>query len=339
MVTLKEAFDLYLEDLRARQLSASTIETAVLRIGRLVDFLAPITAAAVDTADVTAFFEHLEGLGLANGTLAGYKSSQRAFWNWAIAAGLVESSPARVLAQRRFNYSFRPVNHQPADKDDFQAVVDSLMAFAAHREYEPRDIRDALAVSLTMDSSVRRAEVWNLRRADMERALRRGRPVGEGRLVYMAAVPGKTETAIVRFYDETAKLAWLWLDAMPVVARGPQAGETAVWLFCSLRTGKRLAKDYMGSAFIRVCKFAGVPTFRYQAVRKRTIMDSIALSGDQKVGQVLAGHKDARTTAEYYNLLQQEEVNALAGKLATARRGRPDAAGESLARELFDFDE
>lgn len=329
-ISVSEALNLYLAELQERQCSQSHLATVAFRLGRFVSDRPGAAVSTVSGADIEAHFLALSGRGLANGTLAGYKSSQRAFWRWVVAQGWVGENPARVLNQRKYNYSFRPVSHQPADRDAFQAVMDVLLPFATRKGRAVRDVRDALIVSLAADSGVRRGELWNLRRADVERALRRGRPVGEGRRVYVTAVTGKTSTVLVRFFDESAKLAWLWLDAMP-------AG--AVWLFCSTRTGERLHKDYLGSAFKRLCAYAGVPVFLFQAVRKRTVVDAIALSGDAKVGQLLAGHTDARTTAEYYNLLQQEQVNAAAAQLATARRGRPEAAGESLARELFKQDD
>lgn len=327
-INLSEALQLYLAHLQERQGSESHLNTVSFRIGRFVKGRETVLVSAVSADDVAGHFGDLAGRGLANGTLAGYKATHRAFWKWVVFKNWAEDSPARVLNQRQYNYSFRPVSHQPADRDDFQAVVDAIPLFAARQHYAPVDVRDALAVSLAVDSGVRRGELWKLRRADIERALSRGRPVGEGRTVYVTAVTGKTDSVIVRFFDETAKLAWLWLDRMP---------KGAAWLFCSTRTGEQLYLDYMGSAFKRLCAYAGVPVFRFQAVRKRVVVDAIALSGDQKVGQLLAGHTDARTTAEYYNLLQQEQVNTAAAALATARRGKPDRAGEDLAKELFGF--
>lgn len=323
---LIDAFETYLETLRERQLSQVHIETVTLRFSRFIEGREGVFVSDVKPEAIEAHFRELAGRGLANGTLAGYKATQRAFWRWAAAQGWIESNPSDVLNQRKFNYEFKPVNHQPADRDDFQAVVDALMPFAAHRKFSARDVRDALAVSIAIDSSVRRGEIWNLRRRDVERALKRGRPIGDGRQVYVTRVTGKTTSVLVRFFDESAHLGRLWLERMP---------DGAAWLFCSLRTGKQLHVDYMGSCFKRICRFAGVPVFRYQAVRKRTVMDAIALSGDPKVGQLLAGHKDSRTTGEYYNLLQEEQVNAAAAALATARRGRPKADGDDLARAFF----
>lgn len=323
---LHQAIDAYVRHL----VDAGSSQTHIVSVrSRLSRFALGREGVSVDTitpADVHNHFIELQTAGLAVGTLAGYKASQRAFWNWLAARGAIEVNPADALRRREHAYSAMPVNHQPADRADFQTVVSAIMPFAAHRGYTARDVRDALAVSLTVDSSARMGEIWKLRRADMERALAHGRPLAELRTVYRAAVAGKTGTVAVRFFDESAELARRWLQLMP---------GNAAFLFCSLRDGRRLRRDYMGQAFKEICGYAGVPTFRYQAVRKRIVMDAIALSGDQKIGQLLAGHKDSRTTATYYNLVQQESVDIAAANLATQRRGLPHVNGDDLALSLF----
>lgn len=324
-ITLNDAFSLYMRRLEDAGSSQSHIVSVRGRLGRFIASRGALPLANVTASQIHTHFLSLANDGLAVGTLAGHKSTHRAFWNWCQAEGYITHNPADVLRRQEHDYTAIPVTRQPADRDDFQRVVAGILQFAAHRNYEPRDVRDALAVSLAVDSSSRRGEIWKLRRADMERALQRGRPLGE-RAVYRIAVAGKTGTVIVRFFDESAELARRWLLLMPA---------NAAFLFCSLRDGRRLRSDYMGSAFNRLCEFAGVPVFRYQAVRKRVVMDAIVSSGDQKVGQLLAGHKDARTTAVYYNLVQEEFVDAAAANLATQRRGLPHADGDDLAAQLF----
>lgn len=318
---LSEAVDAYMGHL----VGASHTHQASVgsRLSRFLTGREGALLSDVTSEDIAGHFEGLAAAGLAMGTLAGHKSTMRAFFRWLVGQGILESDPAAILTGARFRYSYQPVNHQPADPEHFRRLVQALPGFAAAGSR--RNVRDALIVSLTVDSSARRGEIWALRRADMERALARPTPAGENRHVYRAIVNGKTGPTVLRFFDESAALAHRWLALMP----------HGVWLFCSLRTGKRLRRDYMNQAFARACAFAGVPTFNFQAVRKRVVVDAIALAGDPKVGQLLAGHKDPRTTTTYYNLVQEEKVAQIAGRLATERRGRPSADGGDLADELF----
>lgn len=322
---LNKAFECYVAYLEDRQLSSAHCQTVVWRIGRFCDLCGDWELKDIGSEEIGRYFDGLRRDGLAMATCAGHKSTHRAFWSWCVAKGWVDGNPTDVLLSNAHNYTYRPVSSRPAPRDDFQAVMDSLEAFARHRDYHPRDVRDAALISLAADSAKRRKELWNLRRRDVEKALAHGEWVSGGRLVYRAASSGKTGQATVIFFEETAVLLADWLGLMPAGAR---------WLWVNLRTGRRLALDSMALACIRICKFVGVPTFRFQAIRKRSVTDIIAKTGDWKVGQLLAGHKDERTTQLHYNDVEQDRVEAMAALLADQRHGRHDG-GEDLVGGFF----
>lgn len=167
-MNLNDSLTLYLCRLENAGSSQSHLDSVRLRLGKFVRGREQVPVSAITGADIHTHFLRLADSGLAVATLAGHKSTHRAFWNWLRDTGHVATSPADVLRRQEHDYRAIPVNHQPADRDDFQAVVAAIPQFAANNHYSPRDVRDALAVSLSVDSSARRgksgkfaAPIWN----------------------------------------------------------------------------------------------------------------------------------------------------------------------------------
>ncbi len=317
--TLSAAIDAYLSELERRGCSGAHLRTVRSRLGQYARGRAGLSLIAAQN-DLSDFFAEMRERGLASGTLAGHKSTHLAFWRWAADRRYCSLDGSNVLRGRDNRYSFRPVHSRAADPADFAAVVSSLGAFAAHRGYQPRDLRDAALVSLIADSACRRGEAWNLRRAAVVAALDRPKTVGH-RHVHRADSQGKTDRVEIRFFDETAELLRRWLTHVP-----PRLG----YVFLSLQTGKRIRIDALQIGLYRVCEFAGVRPFGFHAIRKRLVTDAIAASGDPKVGQLLAGHTSERTTLAYYDDIAQTEVDATVALLADRYRG-----GDGLARAFF----
>lgn len=321
-MTIDDAVKQYMAHLEEAQSSRTHLATVRRRLGRFAAGREGIALNAVTQQMIDEHFDELRAAGLAVGTLAGYQSTQRAFWNWCVSEGLARANPSDVLRARRHAYSFEPVNSRAVPAADFVAAVRAVPDFVAARDYADRDVRDAALFWLAVDSAARRGELRNLRRKDVIRALRHGEQLPNGTTVFRARSVGKTGASTVRFFEDTSWLLSLWLDRMP----------DAAWVFVSLRTGKRLRADAMHLGLHRICEFAGVPPFRFHAIRKRVVTDAIEQSGDMKVGQLLAGHKDQRTTQTYYNDVQEDRVAEAAAALAAARRNKK---GDGLTDAFF----
>lgn len=319
---LEDALSQYLNHFPP-ETSESHLKSVQSRIGRFVRD-SDLAVESITGDVIAAHFDRLKAAGLLDGTLAGHKSTHRAFWRWCLARGLVDSDPSAVLKSKKYAYSYRPVRSRSAPRNDFQRVIDALPAFTAKRGGHLQDLRDALIVSLTIDSTARRDSIRDIRCEAMRQALRRGEPVGDGRTVYRVSARSKTGSVVVRFFDESAAVARDYLEKLP---------RTAVFICANLGTLEQLHQDSMSRSFARVCKFAGVPVFRFQATRKRNVTDAIRAVGDQQAGQRLAGHKSIATTQLHYNEVEEEDTAVLAGWLATQRRGRPP--GDNLASEFF----
>lgn len=327
---LKDAVITYSRYLKKKEFSESHITSVNGRLNRFVKTMAEdAEIAAVQKTDISRHFSAMKQSGLADGTLAGHKSTNRAFWKYAKKKGWVKKNPSKILVgNKRHRYSFKPVHSQAAHEADLISVLIALPAFASHRNYAPRDVRDALIVALVADSAGRRGDIWAISCRVAVRALNKPRRMKNGETVYTIVLQGddsKTGESKIRFFQKTADLLQMWLTLMPL---------NATHICCNLRTGKKLARENVSLSFIRACKFANVPVFRPQSVRKRVVTDIISKSGDQKAGQLIANHKSARTTQEYYNLLQDEKVDTIASSLANGRLKKHDDI-DKLATAFF----
>jgi integrase len=310
-VTLQAAYDLYIAALKEDQASAAHLKTVRYRLLRFIEERADQDVKSVTRAELGNYFSGLRQTR-ADGTMAGYTSTHRAFWRWCKKEGLVEKSPAKKLK----SYKYAPVKRTSAPVDDIQKVAAALPAFVAHRHNRPRDIRDALFVSLSLDCGARRGAMGQLRRADVERALERGRRAENGRMVYEVWINrGKTGAALLEFFDETAALFRQWFAVAPAGAEFVFVNEG----------GEPVHPCTLGLCFVRVCRFAGVPPFRAQAVRKRNVTDISRLTKNPEIAQRYAGHSSLETTLEHYKDKLEDEVREAAADLAARRRGDVDA--------------
>ena len=312
-ITVEEAVKRHILDLEGRGCSVAHVRTVRHRLGRFARGRESMGLRDAG-AELEAYFSELRESGLASGTLAGHKQTHLAFWRWCAGRRWVSARVADVLRSRANRFSFRPVRSRAANAADFVAVVNCLPAFAAHRVWNPRDVRDAAMVSLVAESPRRRGAV--------ELALERPEVTAGGRQVYHAESEGKTGPVSIRFYEESADLLRRWLELIPV---------NAGFVFVNLRTGNRLRADAIHLGLLRICEFAGVRPFRFHAIRKRVVTEVIAATGDAKIGQLLAGHASERTTQMYYNDVEQAVVDAAAGQLADRLRG----GGGGLAEAFF----
>ncbi|MCA9942860.1 MAG: site-specific integrase [Anaerolineales bacterium] len=313
---LQDALGAFLSLRADRHLSDKTIVTHGDRLGRFVfglpgDSLFPDRTdqplAAVTSHHIHDHFLALRSTGLASATLAGYKASHRTFWPFCQSSGWIEADPAAVLLDHKdHQYSYEPVNRPAIPRDDLLALVEALPGFVAANNYAFADVRDAAFISLTVDSAARRGELYNLQAPTVRRALQMGQ---DG--FYLVQSWGKTGVARIRFGRETASYLEMLFQQLPADSR---------WLWLSSRTYKRVRPETLSLNFTKVCIRLGLPVYRPHSVRKRTVTDIIEQTGDPKIGQLLANHKDPRTTAVWYNEVTEERVAREAAKLAQSRR-------------------
>ena len=332
MVTLNEALEQYLVTLREKNCSASHLATVRSRMrffveppqrkrGGAIRDRSAVLVKELTRADLGDYFAVLKRL-YAEGTLAGHASTHKAFWKWCKKRGFSKKN----LGKKIGSYSFDPVVREAAPLADVLIVAGQLFDFAGHRHDHPADIRDALFVSLCIDSAGRRGAILQLRWSDMEKALAKPRQAANGRIVYRVVVlRDKTKTKRLRFFSESAELFGMW----KAVAPGHSEADS---VFLSLTTGKRLAADSTSRAFMRLCEFAGVPVFRSQSLRALNVSDIVSMTNID-VGQRYAEHSNPATTMTHYLTKKAEQVDDAAAELAERRRGA--AATHRQMAEFF----
>lgn len=313
---LSTAIERYVLDLEERMLSEAHIETVTYRLERVLDWLGDALLGDITRLNIARYFRHEEGRGLAEGSLAGFRSTQNAFWRFCDERSWVEGN----LASRVKRYSSRPRVRKPAPEDDIQTVAEKLPAYADRRDGLPVDVRNALMVSLSIDSGARLGALYNLTVQAVQDALANPLQTDAGQTAYVAESTGKAGPTNVVFFDDSARLYDQWRE---------RQARKAKYVFTSVRTGKRLDSDSLGRIFGKVCKWCGVDAFSPQAVRKANVTGVIRLS-DLAVGQQYAGHSDMAITREHYYNPSREQVIDTAAELATQRR--QDAPDNEMAR-------
>jgi site-specific recombinase XerD len=309
--TLLATYDEYLDYLRDN-FSVRHCETVASRlrlfIFATVEFPDDYQTAPVDGVsflDIRRFFRQLRKNGRSEATLASHRSTQVAFWNWCVNEGLRGDNPA---SQIKRSWSQRPVTRRAAPAKDVHLVLDSLEVYAAHRRYHPVDVRDALLVSFLGDNAGRLGAALDLRVNALRQSLARPVLLDDG-VMYRVSGFGKTGSTSLAFFERTGRLADLHLENS---ALGDH-------VFCNLSTFVKLSNSGASKSFIRICNWVGVPVFRSHALRKRNVTDIIMMSGDWKVGQLFADHKEVSTTIKHYDDFEKEYVERQAHNLAASR--------------------
>lgn len=316
----------YLNDLQCNGASQAHITTVDWRLRRFMRYLEEHGVSEVEEIDRSTVIRFLRDMEphYADGTLAGWRSTQRAFWNWAREKGLASTN----LGEKLPAYSFEPVVRTAALAENVLTLIARLGDFASHRDYHPRDVRDAFAVSLSIDCGGRRGEMWNITRAEMQRSLHTPMFIN-GVAVYSVVSRGKTGSCRLDYCQRTADLATRWLALLPDKARH---------VFVNLGSSKQLHENTFGKVFVRVCEWAGVPPIRSHAIRKLNITE-ILVASDVNVAMHYAGHRDQRTTLVHYRQTAYREVLAATASLA-ARRGTAASHGitHNEMMRLFGFE-
>ncbi|MBK8988996.1 MAG: tyrosine-type recombinase/integrase [Chloroflexi bacterium] len=317
-MNLSDIMKTYLESLLERNLSPLHMRTVQ---SRLSQFICPSEEFPTDrrfkpVGQITALelhehFQILEEGGRSDGTMAGHASTHRAFWAWIAERGLRDNSPATKL--RRYSYS--PKRRRAAPVASVEAISTCLPGFVAAGGYAGRDVRDALAVSLALDSGCRIGEIRSLRRRDMENALSTGDMSANGRMRYTVVGHGKTGDQVLTFFNESADLYRLWQLTNP--------HPNAEFVFVSTKNGRLLRRETMGRCFTKVCEYAKVPTIRSHAIRKRNASDLQATFRDPELTRQYLGHTSINTTMKHYNDVDRDRVGEAAAVMASARRGDP----------------
>lgn len=303
----------YVEDSCLANKSHRTITTIQTRLKPFTQKHQGKRIDKITKEDVLSHFVDLKNKNLAEATLAGHRSTHQAFWKWCKKQKLIKKNPSKGIKK----YKYTPVVRQAAPQSHVDEVYKNLWNYVYVQKMAPVSIRSALFCSLFMDGGGRLGEYHSLTVKNLVKTLENPILTDQGINAYQIVGTGKTGTAPLVFFDQSADLAALWLNRTPF----PQAK----YVFHSTRDGSHMRVNSLARAPLPICKFAGVPPFRSHAVRKRNVTEIIRQSGNVNIGKTYANHRKLETTLTHYDTVMRDEVINTAANLAASRLQRTES--------------
>lgn len=308
---LNDAVSRFLAELEVAGTSRAHRQKTEWSLGRLTAVFGDVDLDRIDRLKLARFMRELhrqDGEPYSEATMAGVTQAVKALFAYCQAQGLLAENVADRLKRKKY----RARQSRVVPPAHLQAVIDALPAYAGRRGGHAADVRDALVVSISVDSGARLGEICALRASQMERAIERPYQTRAGLVAYHVASRGKTGEVMLRFFAASADLCQRWLQLRP-----PTQSDR---LFISLTDGRPLVKDTVSKAFDKLCKFAEVPIFRCHAVRHRNITDLMRAGADPKAAAAYANHSDESVTLAVYRHLIDGDVDDAAAALVARRR-------------------
>lgn len=311
---LNTAVSLWMDHLEVRQLATASLDGARWALERLCADYGDDDVDSIDAVTLVRWLRELrrlDGQPYAVATISSITSQIKMFWRWASDEGLAVKNVASKLKRRKY-----PASSRVAPWKDLQTLLASLPALASRG---PTWLRDALAVRLVADSSARLGEIYNLRRLALLQSLHEPH-ITAGIKIYMVRSTGKTGPVVLRFTDQTANYARLWLDAV--------AG--AEYVFSNPDSGARYSYATVKRAFKRLGRAAGVEEFGPHAIRHLNITRLLREKHDPKLVATVANHSGPRVTLDVYRHVATQEVDAVVASLALQRQQISDDVLDKL---------
>ncbi len=308
---LEKAIRIFMEDMVARGVSEDHMKRrrfgleTLLRNGGFKGRMMH-TISAVELNSWLKSLRKNNGNRYKDASLAGISESYRALWKFG--CDQMERVRGRRLPWCRpmggiERFKFHTNEDKTVAPADVTKVLRSLEQFAYHRGGNPRDLRDALIVSMALESGKRIGELQQVTRADMHRAIARGsvqvvevNGVDVQVSVYSITTTGKTKEVPLIFHDLSARLFQEYVDKLPP----RKILSKSNWLFVNGRTGLQLGKRAMSSAFERLCEFAEVPLFYSHSARHTLVTELDDLGVNTGTIQAVTGHSSEKMINEHY---------------------------------------
>lgn len=301
---LKQAIDDYLTALRERNVSLSHIRKSDWSLNKFLSPFYDRDLRDLTPGDLIGRFRELSE-DYSQASLAGHKTTTRAFIRFWIERRVLETDITKKLP----SYSFKSQVSKMIDQSLFDKLRNSIAGYLSANQNSQIAVRDALFVSLSMDSAARAGGMVKIKKTDALRAIATPTDCNGVKIYTLQSAGGKTGPAVILFTEPTAQLMKLWAGYSP----------SKEWLFSSTTTGKRLTADAVARAFERVCDFAGVPRFRSHAVRHTNITTMLLDKIDPETVRAYAGHTDIKTTLGYYRDAEFIGSRNAAAALASSR--------------------
>jgi site-specific recombinase XerD len=293
--TLPTHFEQFLFYLEAQGRKKRTVETYQQRLTPLINFL--IDQGIVDTSNVK--HHHIDAYivfirrqdyrwgsrksshpkergGLSTTTIAGIIQVIKTFFRWCTLHGYTNLSPAGHLMKPKISKDGRS---RAIRQVDLEALIST-----AKNEGK---IRDYAILCFIADTGCRAGEVCSLTFENLN--------LQESE----AHITGKSGERIVDFTNVTADAIQDWLAIRP---------DTKSNCIFTKNDNKAITYNTIYLAFRRIGKLAGVEKFNPHAIRHRVGQAWVDAGVNLELIRQKLGHKDIRTTADYYANQDRERV-------------------------------
>ena len=273
--TLRTLFDGFLLSKEADGIRPRTVEAYELMFQTLVqDFPAeklenPASLTAQDFQEwAIALRERL-----ATATLDQRLAKAKAFFNWCVREGFLESNPIGKVKRPKKNWQPDPLSEEE---------ITMLLQEAKHGR---ASVRNYAIVCVLLDSGIRNTELCKLKVEDVS--------IKTGELKIHDGKGGKERTVLI---GKRAKDAlWRWLMQRPAEAK---------YLFCT-EQGQEIGRDRMCVIVRNIGKRVGIKVYPHR-LRHTFALMFLKGGGDPYTLQYLLGHEDMTTVREYVKIAARD---------------------------------
>lgn len=263
------------------------------------------TLVQITRADVNAFIAQLTARGYAEATLSGYRQALKAFFNYCIRKGYLARSPADHVKTGKFSSG----RHKLPPEADVSRITH--LAWQWLSSNRPRQVRDAVIWLLCEQSGPRQREIGELRKSEVEHALRAG-PDKHG--IYHCKSMGKTKEVTIRFGEHIAQGLRKWLVLRPqcqvdrcfITTRKTKTRSDPVYRYRPLsRTATTHLLDDLAT-------YAGVDKAVFSHAMRHRLGTRTTKEHNAKIAAALLNHSDqhsGKTALEFYYHPNEDEAS------------------------------
>jgi site-specific recombinase XerD len=277
MVTLQQAHQEFVENLKQNRRSPSTILAYGKDIEQLVDFLTGQNKTSpheVTKDDLQAFMTRLGQNGYTAKSISRKTNSTKTFFRFLKQQGYITEDPANLLAHPKFE--------TPPPR------ILSKTEYRALRDASRGDVRTSAIVELLLQTGIRIGELTGLKLSDVR-------------------IDDKKKEGVLHVSTAGAErdipLTKAAIDALKAyLAVRPQSDNDTLFI---TKTGKPLLVRNIRTSIDRYLRVAGVKNARVNDLRHTWIAHHIKEGTSLLVISQLAGHKRLATTEKYLKYIEQ----------------------------------
>lgn len=273
--TLKDLLPKFIQDLKDKKRSPSTILAYRADLEQLIEFLQGKNKVIPDQivqSDIEIFRDTLLTQKYTPKTVSRKLNAVKTFYRWLIAEKIITSSPAEIVSHPKI--------------DDNSPKFLSPLEYRALRDVVRDDARIAAIVELILQTGIRISEVANLKVENIK---------GEEIIVEAYATQGGRSVPINRSAKDS-------LDKY--MALRPQTESKNAFVS---KNGKPLAVRNIRAAIDRYMQRADMPQYSVNDLRTTFIIENLKEKVDLVTLSKIVGHKRLSTTERYLDLAGVKE--------------------------------